>query len=278
LKSAAIAFKPEEFESHMNILRAHEKGREIDCWINDAQPELWIRSKFPISRFGITNSNSVEVVFSALRPARFLPVLYCLLELETYSYSKKFEKHLKSITYNDCDLVEAIQNSLEIEIEQSVFYRVRRTGINTAVISGTSVLRNYSVDIKNSVCSCGKFQEMQFPCTHACVFLLSIGKDPKQFCHRTHYGYFHKMLYDEDVDYRPTVLADLLAAPILAIEPPTQYPKRGRPKSDNRIESQSRTPSTRKARVVICPLCKFLGHYAKKCPLRNLPPPTSPNQ
>jgi hypothetical protein len=53
LKSAAIAFKPEEFESHMNILRAHEKGREIDCWINDAQPELWIRFKFLFLALGL---------------------------------------------------------------------------------------------------------------------------------------------------------------------------------------------------------------------------------
>lgn len=270
LKCMALAFKPEVCNQHMELLGCSEAGPDIIRWIADSSPEFWVRSKFPVCRLGITTSNSVEIVFSAIRELRYLSTLECLLQLETYVCVKIYEKHSKAQALIAHDLLPRIKDKLNQVLEQSVFYRVQRTGENTAVITGTSVIRNYSVDIATRFCSCGEFQELGYPCAHAVAFMLNVGKNPELYCHQSAYVSYIQTMYQEQIGYRPTVLADLLAAPIIPMQPPIEVVRRGRPKGSNRIESQSHAPSVRKKRTIICPQCGG-NHYAKTCPQRNLP-------
>jgi len=57
----------QEYQMYLRISRTGEYGEEINSWIHNADPKMCCRSLFPIPRFGITTSNPVEVLFSALR-------------------------------------------------------------------------------------------------------------------------------------------------------------------------------------------------------------------
>lgn len=133
-----------------------------------------------------------------------------LLSMETYICENIFKKHLFALTLQDKSLLPRIQAKLNTEIEQSVYYRIQRTGYNTAVVTGTTIVRKYSVDTENYFCSCGQYQEKGYPCTHAAAFLISVGKNPQEFCHKICYGEYQKRMFNISGNYRPTVLADLI--------------------------------------------------------------------
>ncbi len=210
LKIMALAFKPEDFSSHMQVIKDNEMGDEMERWIAENEPETWVRSKMSFNRFGISNSNSIEIVFSAIKEMRYLPTLDFLLSMETYICENIFKKHLFALTLQDKSLLPRIQAKLNTEIEQSVYYRIQRTGYNTAVVTGTTIVRKYSVDTENYFCSCGQYQEKGYPCTHAAAFLISVGKNPQEFCHKICYGEYQKRMFNISGNYRPTVLADLI--------------------------------------------------------------------
>ena len=87
LQQMARSYNAEEYQMYLDILRTGEYGKEINDWIHYADPKMWCRSLFPIPRFGITTSNPVEILFSALRNCRHYPALDLLLHLETYILS-----------------------------------------------------------------------------------------------------------------------------------------------------------------------------------------------
>jgi len=62
-----INIKAEDYQMYLDHLRTGEYGEEINSWIQNADPKMWCRSLFPIPRFGITTSNLVAILFSALR-------------------------------------------------------------------------------------------------------------------------------------------------------------------------------------------------------------------
>jgi hypothetical protein len=92
LQHMARSYNAEDYQMFLDLLRTGESGEEINNWIHNADPNMWCRSLFPIPRFGITTSNPVEILFSALRNCRHYPALDLLLHLETYILSKRFEK------------------------------------------------------------------------------------------------------------------------------------------------------------------------------------------
>ena len=60
---------------YLDILSTGEYGKEINDLIHNADPKMWYRSLSPIPRFGITTSNPVEILFSALRNCQHYPAL-----------------------------------------------------------------------------------------------------------------------------------------------------------------------------------------------------------
>jgi len=268
LKSMALSYKPEDCSSHMEVLRSSERGSEMISWIEEAEPNLWVRSKIAVPRLNVSTSNSVEVVFHAISEFRYLPVLDFFLRMETYVCSSIYENYIKVSALAADELLPRIKQKLNQEFEQSVFYSCQRTGEQTGVLTGTSHMRSFSVDVSKNICSCGKYQEQGYPCAHAIALLVWSGKDPSQFCHPSAYGKHLQMMYRALEEYRPTMLADLLSVPPTNLAPPIFQAQRGRPKSCGRIESQTVNPRERKKRTVVCPVCS-LNHYAKCCPQRN---------
>ena len=88
-----------------------------------------------VPRLDISTSNSVEVQFNAIAELRYTPTLDMLLSLETYICENIYKKSAKSETLEN-SLLPRILQKLNKEVEQSVYYIVRRTGENTAVIVG----------------------------------------------------------------------------------------------------------------------------------------------
>lgn len=115
LKSMAMAYKKEDSESLFNFLKEQERGIEIEKWIYDAEPELWVRSKFSAMRLGITNSNSIEIFFNAIGPLRYLPTLDLVLQLEIYVCSNKYKKMSSSLQLDDNEVVPKVCCSCNID-------------------------------------------------------------------------------------------------------------------------------------------------------------------
>ena len=78
LQHKARSYNAEEYQMYLDPLRTKEYGEEINNWIKNADPKLWCRSLFPISRFSITTSNPVEILFRALRNCRHYLALVLL--------------------------------------------------------------------------------------------------------------------------------------------------------------------------------------------------------
>jgi hypothetical protein len=258
----ARSYNAEDYQMFLDLLRTGESGEEINNWIHNADPNMWCRSLFPIPRFGITTSNPVEILFSALRNCRHYPALDLLLHLETYILSKRFEKwnkyqQMKNVI-NDSTVAKIDQQSAK-----AVYYHVQQTGLSTAVILTTGTSKRYAVDISKKECSCGFYQEELIPCSHAIKFLTSIGRDPKNYCSGIHTVEYLRQMYAEGDDpVHATVINDLCINPLA---PPVVETLRGR-KKKNRIESQSiAAPKVRKTRTVICPLCNTQGHTRRTC-------------
>jgi len=92
----ARSYNAEEYQMYLDILRTREYGKEINDWIHNADSKMWCRSLSPIPRFGITTSNPVEILFSALRNWQHYPALDLLLHLETYILYRRFARWNKS--------------------------------------------------------------------------------------------------------------------------------------------------------------------------------------
>ena len=75
LQHIARSYNMEDYHIYRELLRTGDSGEEINDWIHNADPEMWCRSQFPIPRFGISTSNPVEILFSALMNCRHYPAL-----------------------------------------------------------------------------------------------------------------------------------------------------------------------------------------------------------
>jgi hypothetical protein len=57
-------------------------------WIDEREPETWCRVLFGGARFGVTTSNTVEIVFNALNKIRAYSYLDIMMFIEKYVLKK----------------------------------------------------------------------------------------------------------------------------------------------------------------------------------------------
>jgi MULE transposase domain/SWIM zinc finger len=278
LKQMAMAFTHQAYTRCRNSLSALAKGADMIKWIDNADPKTWCRSKFPVPRLGVTTSNSIEIVFSTFKKAKHLPPLELLLWIEGYILANRF-KMLELAQNAPGTLSPAIVKDLEDESTKATNLHVNRVGEATGTILyyGTSHVQEFSVDLNNGTCTCGRFQEMMFPCSHAVKLITdSLGRLPEAFCSDVHTVRQMKRMYNVEVDGFTSIattketlhaFAVSHSMDLVDILPPTRRVLRGR-KRKNRIESQSTSSNTKNGNVV-CPVCNRPGHRRENCRVNN---------
>ena len=113
------------------------------------------------------------------------------------------------------------------------------------------------VDLEKRECSCKKFQDMGFPCKHACAAALLAGVDIPSLCIDEHCLGTLRMVYEHGI-----IPVDIETITSLPLEAPLVHRQAGRP-IVNRIR---RRDEDRPKKVYYCSVCHQSGHTKKTCP------------
>ena len=113
------------------------------------------------------------------------------------------------------------------------------------------------VDLDEKTCSCMMFQDLGYPCVHACIAALTAGVDIETLCIFERRIGALRMVYANGI-----VPVDIDSIEPEDLDPPTVQRQRGRPmirRIRRQIEEQKRAN--------FCSLCHERGHNKRTCPL-----------
>ena len=214
---------------------------------------------------------------------KHVPALELMLWIEKYVLTNGYDMLQKALSMSNT-LTDVVVKDLEEESERARHLGWKQTGSNTGVIiyRGKTFQQEYSVDIYNRTCTCGKFQELLIPCCHAVKFLTHANLTlPETYCSHIHTVNWFQQMYtveDDNNDYRSVTTTKALihdfahanGIELIGLIPPTVEVQRGR-KRKKRIESQSKSTKTRttNATTVVCPVCQKPGHRRENCRVNN---------
>jgi MULE transposase domain/SWIM zinc finger len=248
-----------------------KKGQMALDWIDNATPTTWCRALFPVQRYGVTTSNTIEIVFAALRKAKTLPYFHIFLFMERYVLEKRFRayKQYQKMVEDGVPLVPKAMEFLEKETAKSTGLRCIPTGDTTATVEEYTVakLQHYSISVTNRTCSCNRYQENDLPCRHVICFLRNILLEtPTDHADSMYHPSTLVEMYRDpnDTPSIATTIDMLHKLGEIPIVPPPPRVKRGR-KRNKRIESQS-TKRNGNYGERRCPICSKKGHFQKTCP------------
>jgi hypothetical protein len=274
----ARSYTIQGYTKYRNKILAGKNGQEKIAWIDKAQPELWCRALFPVHRYGVITSNTIEIVWHAFQGVRHLPALELLLHIEGYVLEHRY-KMLEKVNAMQTIVTSKVVKLLEEESSKATNFDSRTINENAGrvVYRAESYMQEFSVDIEECTCTCNQFQEMQFPCRHAVRFITAnCGLRPELFCSDIHSVARMRQMYTLEDGYTPSyatkaVLHELaFANPHMQIclVPPVVEVLRGR-KRKNRIESQTTNGKSRTGRTTLCPVCNQRGHRRENCRVNN---------
>jgi MULE transposase domain/SWIM zinc finger len=276
LKRMATVFTLQEYNECRSNIEGFINGAKMIQWIDDAIPATWCRALFPCQRYGVTTSNTIEIIFSVFRSQKHLPTLQLLMYVERYVLQKRYEM-VSQIMESTKLVVEKASKLIQNESIIATHFTCFQTDILNGTVQETSntETRIYSVDISTLCCTCHRFQELGIPCRHAIKFLTSsLHQNPESYCNPIYNVSYLQRMYAGDIGHTSmvTTMDHLHEIGHYGIEPPTREEQRGR-KRTKRIESQSKNYQRNSSnRVVVCPLCKKTGHYKKTCNYQGVGP------
>lgn len=116
--------------------------------------------------------------------------------------------------------------------------------------------QTYVVDLKETTCSCGEFQEFLIPCQHAIAVCIWQGIDPYDYLHKWFSLEYYRAAYSHHM--QPIQEEDLVAK-WEESGPPLMVTLRGRPKKKRIRREENRT------RQNTCSFCSQKGHNRRNC-------------
>ncbi|RIA04115.1 hypothetical protein BRARA_K01685 [Brassica rapa] len=260
---AARAFRLQEFYSIFNEI----KTMDPKCaeYLLDVGVEHWARSHFSGNRYNVMTSNLAESWNSVLREAREYPVIP-LIEFIRGKLTAWFASRREAAQKNSGKLTPKVSGIVTDNFEQTGGYLVTMIGEDEYEVRNKNGA-GFHVDLVNKTCSCGEFQMLSIPCSHAIASAIKgkIGVDslvsPAYTVEKLRSAYAGSVLPVPDF----TGLADLVTdfggmqlCPPLTRRPP------GRPKKQ-RFFSRGEKIMKRMRRRTVCSRCKGFGHNKATC-------------
>ena len=243
-----------KFEQEMEKMNPNAASYLMTC------PWKWTRAHFPVPRYGIDTSNALESMNSWLSELRELPHLDILVnfvhQVGTLFYTRR-QKYANS---------EGSMFSAEVYRKYNALLREgqRRQVVpfseNVYSVSGRNQNEIRIVNLEDRTCTCGTYQEYQFPCLHAAAAI--------NYGHRLPENYMNEL-------YLMSSLRNVYQGVIIPIDkstlitshdvaPPVITRKAGRPRKV-RIRSRGETPEDSR---VHCNQCHQKGHNKATCARR----------
>nr|XP_027083942.1 uncharacterized protein LOC113706268 [Coffea arabica] len=181
---AGVANQTRKYENFMNVI--FSLNTEAYAWLTggSVRPEQWALCKDGGYRWGHISTNMAECFNNLLRDARLLPITALIrftfnqtVDLfvknhkvawdEVYRLPKKsWDKYVKNEQKRRAHAVQVFDHRMGIYCITTA-YRQSHQGGNAQ-----------TVDIENRTCTCGKWREFRFPCSHAIAACFRCGISP----------------------------------------------------------------------------------------------------
>ncbi|CAK8565571.1 unnamed protein product [Lathyrus sativus] len=176
-------------EATFNYYREEIRRTNIEAsnWIDNIHREKWARAFDEGQRWGHMTSNLAEAINSVLKATRNLPIT-ALVQSTYYRMGSLFGKQghkwtkiLSSgkVFTDGCNKGMADEvakanthNVMQFDRERFCFMVQEKINHNDGRPTGT-----FSVDLRNRLCDCGKFQAFHLPCSHVIAACSSIQQD-----------------------------------------------------------------------------------------------------
>ena len=231
---------------------------EAKAYVEATVPkEHLVRAFFPMPRYGHVTSNIAEATNSALLKIRKYPptkLFVKVIEKINATFAEKREKYADA---NPADLVGPIFDAVEKNIEDGRKLFARASSDNVFAVDIRPGIRlSRVVKLAERTCTCSLFQDLGYPCAHACSAALKADIDPHTLC------IAERRVGALQAVYRAGIIpVDLETIPSLPLEAPLVQRQAGRPKV-KRIRRQDRN-----RRILhFCSLCGEEGHTRRTCP------------
>ena len=260
------------------LQRLEEQSPEAIEWINRhcPLPDQWAMAHDGGHRFGHSNTNIAECVNSVLKDARRLPVT-ALVQHTFYNMVRYFDNRKRFYTSQMASgkvLTPYCMQLIERHLARANSHRVvafdRHTGV-CEVITGYNRERRKGgnkqvVRLNQRSCTCGKFQQLKIPCSHAIACCMEVGVDYMMFvddvyslartiqCYATNFHPLGNEAYWPAID-------DDDGRKVIPDEDTRRH--RGHPAGRRKNEMDTGPSSQKKNQT--CSRCGSVGHNRRKC-------------
>ena len=216
-----------------------------------------MRAFFPMPRFGHVTSNMAESLNAWLQEQRSQPPLRFFLDTLRKINELFHERRQKYEGMNNDDIEPSTFASIIRNTEDGrrlECINVFRMKFQVESWVAGSALRD--VDLECRECSCKQFEDLGYPCVHACSAALFSGVRIPSLCIPERRVGSLQMVYAEGIVLvdMESVRPQILASPLVQRLP-------GRP----RIKRIRRAEEDRPRRVVFCSFCGRRGHNFRTC-------------
>jgi hypothetical protein len=268
--SGPSAWQLEKFDQHMDKITA--SNSEVQPWINQHHPHIWMRSKFStLTKVDYVTNNLAESFNNWINKIKALNIVD-LVDILRQMIMAKFDQRGTIARGLSGLIMPHVMNELNAK-SFDLKYEIRRNGEDKAEVSGrqwtfTRQLENFTHidDILEKTCTCREWQLTGKPCLHAIAFITSLNEDIENYV--DHYYSIEK--------FKTTYAGRV----------PACVDKNQWPKSDHgfflyspllrKVASRPRTlrikgshepgaATKKKGTAHKCPICKGSRHHWKKC-------------
>ena len=227
-------------------------------YLADIGREQWVRAFFPLPRYGHLTSNIAESTNAALKKFKKYPPLKFFVKAIRKINTTFAERREHYANGNPMDIVDNIMQEIATNIEAGRRMVARNVFGNVFDVQtelGSNSVR--IVDLVARTCSCKMFQDLGYPCAHACAAALETQIDIMTLCIDERRIGALRAVYEMGI-----IPVDVESVQSMVLLPPLVHRLPGRPKS-KRIRSKA---EDRYKRANFCSQCGKRGHNIRTCP------------
>ena len=152
---------PEEYAERLLALK--EANVKAYNYVLLLPKERYCNALFPSPRFGNMTSNLVEAINGAFRNIRCRPIVHLIEGIWEWMAKKRYDRSTMETT--TILTPNAFKYLTQIRKEASS-YVVATFGVGVATVRGCNGCE-FEVNLTQNSCTCGLFNDLQFPCRHA---------------------------------------------------------------------------------------------------------------
>ena len=252
----AYSSSEKEFAFHLSQLR-YEGGQQIiDDFLSDLPLESWCRAFFKGDRYGIMANSAAESFNNWIKIEREMPVFDMLDTIRLRLMHQMSTRRDASERWTTL-ICPNMEIRLKAKMEEALQYSVFRSVDGKYEVRGKF---NYTVNLRELVCSCNKWQINCFPCAHALAAIQGAGRRIYDYIDPYYSVELYKRSYDSGIHPIPNLERSLCESSSSGtVFPPLTKRPPGRPKA-KRIKSANES----RKRPMKCGRCGVKGDHNKK--------------